>query len=205
MKENDRKQTVYYVVRNFIFELEKQSERKNISGELAALRNSLGKSYENAPDVWPIIIPFLPDEFIGRGTPTYEEKAIYNALQLYALGQQGSAKVENDGHSRNMGAALGAFRTDDSVSLDRRFNAMITSSSYYEFFQHMRHLFKLGKSKGSLKVNFPKLAEDLFLYQMGRNRQIGLSWAKDYYRSGPKDTAENLTENDTISEDNSKE
>ncbi|OLR56644.1 type I-E CRISPR-associated protein Cse2/CasB [Hornefia porci] len=197
----DNKPTVYQVVRNFISALDKQSENKNVSGILAVLRNSLGKEYEDASNVWPVIIPFMPDEFMGSGTPTYEEKAIYNTLQLYALGQQGSSKVENDKDTRNMGASLSALRTDDSASLDRRFSAMINSSSYNEFFQHMKHLFKLGKSKGNFKVNYPKLAEDLFWYQMGNNRQVSLNWARDYYRSRAKNTDRGNSEDKTNNEE----
>lgn len=185
MGEN-KQPTVYQVVRNFIFTLDKQKEKKNISGILAVLRNSLGRSYEEASVVWPIIIPFIPDEFIGSSAPTYEEKSIYNTLQLYALGQQGSSKVENDMDIRNMGVSLGALRADDSISLDKRFNAMINSSSYDDYFQHLKHLFKLGKAKGNFRVNYPKLADDLFWYQMGENKQVRLGWARGYYRIRPK-------------------
>lgn len=188
MTENNNRVTAYAVVQKIIFALNKQSETGNISGTLAVLRRSIGKNYEEASDVWPILIPFMPDEFIGTGNPTYEEKAVYNAMQLYALGQQGSKKIENDKNSRNMGSSLRALRMDNSVSLDRRFRSLITTSSYDEFVHQLQQLYKLGKSKGNLKVNFPKLADDLFWYQTGKGKLIRLSWAKEYFKAKPNDT-----------------
>lgn len=187
MTEGDNRVTTYTVVQKIIFALNKQGETGNISGTLAVLRRSIGKNYEEASDVWPILIPFMPDEFIGTGNPTYEEKAVYNAMQLYALGQQGSKKIENDKNNRNMGSSLRALRMDNSVSLDRRFRSMITTSSYDEFVHQLQQIYKLGKSKGNLKVNFPKLADDLFWYQTGRGKLIRLSWAKEYFKAKPND------------------
>lgn len=188
MTEENNRVTAYMVVQKIIFALNKQGEAGNISGILAVLRRSLGKKYEDASDVWPIIIPFMPDEFIGSGAPTYGEKAVYNTMQLYALGQQGSKKVENDKDSRNMGNSLGTLRNDDSVSLDRRFRSLITTSSYDEFVHQLQQIYKLGKAKGNLKVNFPQLANDLFWYQTGKGKQIRLSWAKEYFKVIPNDT-----------------
>lgn len=188
MTEENNRVTAYMVVQKIIFALNKQGETGNISGTLAVLRRSIGKNYEEASDVWPIVIPFMPDEFIGSRTPTYGEKAVYNTMQLYALGQQGSKKVENDKDSRNMGNSLGALRPDDSVSLDRRFRSLITTSSYDEFVHQLQQIYKLGKAKGNLKVNFPKLADDLFWYQAGNGKQVRLSWAKEYYKTKPNDT-----------------
>lgn len=188
MTEDNNRVTSYMVVQKIIFALNKQGETGNISGTLAVLRRSIGKNYEEASAVWPIIIPFMPDEFIGTSAPTYGEKAVYNTMQLYALGQQGSKKVENDKDSRNMGNSLGTLRTDDSVSLDRRFRSLITTSSYDEFVHQLQQIYKLGKAKGNLKVNFPKLADDLFWYQTGRGKLIRLSWAKEYFKAKPNDT-----------------
>ena len=189
MTEEDRKMSVYASMKNILIHLNSPTEQKNLSGNLAVIRNSIGKSYEDAAAVWPILFPLIPEDLLGNGRLNNAEKALLAALQLYAIGQQGSNKVLNDGSS-SMGSSLRFIRDNQSASLDRRFNTMITAVSFDEFTYHLRQLFKLGKSKDAFSVNFPALAEDLFWYQNGRSRRISLKWARDYYRPFQK------TEND---------
>ena len=181
--------SVYASMKNILIHLNSPTEQKNLSGNLAVIRNSIGKSYEDAAAVWPILFPLIPEDLLGNGRLNNAEKALLAALQLYAIGQQGSNKVLNDGSS-SMGSSLRFIRDDQSASLDRRFNTMITAVSFDEFTYHLRQLFKLGKSKDAFSVNYPALAEDLFWYQNGRSRRISLKWARDYYRPFQK------TEND---------
>lgn len=203
MKDMNREPTVYQTVRVIINTLRDPNEKRGNPGKLAALRNSAGKEYEAAMDVWPLILPFMPDEFIGNGEPTHAEEAIYITLQLYAIGVQGAAKnVDVDEQSNSMGESLRALRSDDSTAVDRRFNTLITSTTFDEFVHHLRQLFKLGKSKGNFSVNFPKLAEDLYWYQQDRNKQICLKWAKDYYRRVYNGEKSEPTGNESVSENN---
>ena len=78
------------------------------------------------------------------------------------------------------------LKKQDSVALDRRFNTMLTATTFDEFAYHLRQIFRLAKSKESFSVNFIKLSEDLFWYQNGKERNICLSWAKDYYHYAGK-------------------
>lgn len=116
-----------------------------------------------------------------------EEKSIFITLQLYAIGQQGLNKVlvSND-KNKNFGSSLQQIKEQDSVALDRRFNTMLTATTFDEFAYHLRQIFRLAKSKESFSVNFIKLSEDLFWYQNGKERNICLSWAKDYYHYAGK-------------------
>ncbi|MCI6041984.1 type I-E CRISPR-associated protein Cse2/CasB [bacterium] len=199
----NREPTVYQTVQVIINTLKDANEKRSTSGKLAALRNSVGKEYEEATDVWPLILPFIPDEFMGKGKATFAEEAIYIALQLYAIGQQGASKnVCVDEQSNGMGESLKALRSDDSTAIDRRFNTLIASSTFDEFVYHLRQIFKLGKSKGDFSVNYPKLAEDLYWYQRGKNKQICLRWAKDYYRRKYNSETIAQTESDSIPESN---
>lgn len=203
MKDMNREPTVYQTVQVIINTLKDANEKRSTSGKLAALRNSVGKEYEEATDVWPLILPFIPDEFMGKGKATFAEEAIYIALQLYAIGQQGASKnVCVDEQSNGMGESLKALRSDDSTAIDRRFNTLIASSTFDEFVYHLRQIFKLGKSKGDFSVNYPKLAEDLYWYQRGKNKQICLRWAKDYYRRKYNSETIAQTESDSIPESN---
>lgn len=203
MKDMNREPTVYQTVQVIINTLKDANEKRSTPGKLAALRNSVGKEYEEATDVWPLILPFIPDEFMGKGKATFAEEAIYIALQLYAIGQQGASKnVCVDEQSNGMGESLKALRSDDSTAIDRRFNTLIASSTFDEFVYHLRQIFKLGKSKGDFSVNYPKLAEDLYWYQRGKNKQICLRWAKDYYRRKYNSETIAQTESDSIPESN---
>ena len=98
--------------------------------------------------MWPILFENLPEEFLSSyQQPSYEELAIYTALQLYALHQQGvstSVMLDDSKPYENIGFALGKLRKEDNTtSIDRRFNTMITSSTFEELTYHLRHLISL--------------------------------------------------------------
>lgn len=186
MIEKDKQVTVYATMGRILTHLNSLSEQRSLAGNLAAIRNSIGKNYEDAVDVWPILFRLIPQEYLGNGALNHEEKALLATLQLYALGQQGSNKVSNDDSNNSMGSSLRDIRENQSVSLDGRFNTMLTAISFDEFTYHLRQLFKLGKSRSFFSVNYPALAEDLFWYQNGGNKKICLKWARDYYRSFQK-------------------
>ena len=174
--------SVYGTMMKILTHLNSPQEQKNLAGNLAAIRNSIGKGDEGSTEVWPILFPLIPEEYLGNGPLNDEEKALLLTLQLYALGQQGSNKTGNDVNSQSIGSSLRQVRDKQSTALDRRFNTMLTATTFDEFAYHLRQIFKLGKSKNSFSVNYPKLAEDLFWYEKGRDKQICLKWARDYYR-----------------------
>ena len=176
------KQSVYDVMWRILNFLNSPQEHKSRSGYLAAIRNSMGKNFEDCTDVWPILFPLIPQNFLNVGSLSYEEKALLVALQLYAVGQQGLNKVANDKKNISFGCSLQRIKDGNSVSLDRRFNTMLTATTFDEFVYHLRQIFRLAKSKSNFSVNFLILADDLFKHQNGLNKNICLRWAKDYYR-----------------------
>lgn len=174
--------SVYGTMKKILAYMNSPQEQKNLKGNLAVIRNSAGKDFEAVTEVWPILFPLIPQEFLGTGSLTYKEKALLVTLQLYAIGQQGSEKMLNDESGNSMGSSLHNIRDDKSTSLDKRFNTMLTATSFDEFTYHLRQIFKLGKSKNAFSADFPALADDLYWYQNGRSKQICLKWARDYYR-----------------------
>ena len=186
MITGDEKQSVYSTMMRILAYMNNPQEQNNLAGNLAAIRNSIGKNYGDATEVWPILFPLIPQEYLGTGPLNYEEKALLVTLQVYAIGQQGSNKMMND-RSNSIGSSLNRIRDEKSASLDRRFNAMLTATTFDEFTYHLRQVIKLGKSKNVLSASFPALAEDLFWYQNGRSKQVCLKWARDYYRPTLKD------------------
>lgn len=192
--ENVEKTSVEEVTQNLILKLSNSLEASDTKAILAKLRNSIGKPPEKLADAWKIVFESVPIEFLSRnGKATEEELAIITTLQLFALHQQGKTdsvnSINNEGSFKNIGDSLKRLRLESNpVATDRRFNAMITSSTFYELTEHLRYLFRLLKSKSNAKVNYAKLAKDLFWFQKGFNDQIRFSWAQAYYSKDKNET-----------------
>lgn len=185
-----KKISVYGVTANILEQVSGDLDSSATKATLSNLRNSISKPYSQTIDVFVALYRYLPDSFISEyGDLSYEEKAIITALQIFAIHQQGNSKsvlLENvdEEKYKNMGYSLKILRTDDNVkSTDRRFNTMITADTFDEFVFHLRQLVNLLKSRSDQKVNYAKLAQNLYYFQTPSTREsIKLSWAKEYYR-----------------------
>ncbi|MCO8286207.1 type I-E CRISPR-associated protein Cse2/CasB [Tetragenococcus halophilus] len=164
--------------------------RNNSSGKaaLANLRNSIGRPLSETIDIWPIVFEQMPDSFLGRnGRLTNEERAILTTLQIYALHQQSRTESVNKrsekGQWDNIGISLKFLRTgSETVAIDRRFNTMITSSSFEELTHHLRQLLRLLKAKNpEITVNYAQLGNDLYWYLRNKEEKVRLDWAKAFY------------------------
>ena len=182
------KQTVWTVTNRIIFKLSNQKEETYDKATLAKIRKTLGKPLSEATEMWPILFKNLPEEFLSSyQQPSYEELAIYTALQLYALHQQGvstSVMLDDSKPYENIGSALGKLRKeDDTTSIDRRFNTMITSSTFEELTYHLRHLISLLKVESPvIQVNYSGLANDLYWFLNNSQENVRLNWAIAYYK-----------------------
>lgn len=122
------------------------------------------------------------------------EQAIFTAIQMYAIHQQSNVESvlkfgnddENESREKkykaNIGDALATLRSDESESIDKRFNAMITATNFNKLSYHLRQMIKILKSKSDAKVDYAKLAEDLYWFMIGRKEEVRLSWARSYYK-----------------------
>lgn len=180
---------IYQVTSRILNLVADDLQASSTKANLANLRQSVNRDVHVATGVFPIIFSNIPEEYLGRhGYLTHGERAIILALQLFALHQQGKDQPVHvtgtaDMSVDNLGASLRSLRVaDDSQAIDRRFNAMITSSSFDELANHLRHLIKLLKSKTDTKVNYARLAQDLFWFQRGYEGDIRLKWSRAYYR-----------------------
>lgn len=161
---------------------------------LAKLRRGAGKDLAEAPDVWEVVLNGLYDEPQDNKSPsvlvTEVELAVYTALTLYAIHQQG--KGHADGVSKNngglsFGSAIRLLISPDKTnegSIKRRFDTIITSSDLSELSHHGRGIIQLmRKSEVPVKIDYPQFAKDLYRYQFpeGRN-DVRLKWGRDFYR-----------------------
>lgn len=181
------KQTVFSVTSRIVNGLSAALDTSSGKAMLAKLRHSTGRPMSETIEVWPIVFDYLPEKFLGTGVRvTAEEMAILTTLQLYALHQQGNKEnviLNNESEKwHNIGYSLSALRTDnDRTASDRRFNALVTSTTFEELSHHLRQMLKLLKAKTNAKIDYAKLAEDLYWFIRGYEDGIRLDWARAYY------------------------
>lgn len=188
MQNPSKKQLVYSTTNNIIMSLENSKELSKTKATLSNLRNSVGRpSVENLEGI-KLLYEFIPEEFYTKYSKlTFEENAILTTLQLYAIHQQSEDESVNDTEMKdgwdNVGESISEMRNEDNfLSLDRRFNAMITSQSFEELSNHLRQLIKILKgTKELIKVNYPKLAQDLYDFARGYDERVRLNWSRAYY------------------------
>ncbi len=191
-----RKARVAEVTRKILIKLSKQKDTSSGKAMLARLRQSIGKPISETVAVWPILFEDLPEEFLGRnGHTSDEEQAILVTLQLYALHQQSQSQNVFAGEGNKYQNIGYSFRQlcqgGDTTAIDRRFNVMITASTFEELVYHLRHLITLLKSKSpETKVDYAKLSEDSYWFLRNYQESVRLSWAREYYKrnfKGEKD------------------
>ena len=175
VKEKSKTFRVESVTRNILNELESEINSSNGRANLANI------------DLLPLLFRYLPEDFLSSdGKLSLEEKAIVTTIQLYALHQQAESEsvlLSKDAEKwKNFGYSLSFLRKgEDSLAADRRFNTMITSSTFEELSHHMRQMIKLLKSKTDAKVNYTKLSGDLYKFLTGYGEEVKFSWASRYY------------------------
>ncbi|NLA10971.1 MAG: type I-E CRISPR-associated protein Cse2/CasB [Firmicutes bacterium] len=165
-------------------------------GMLAKLRRGIGKKPGELPELYEIFLEGMPERLYGRGSePSYSEWAIYTALTLFALHQQGksrdrpmsigwSPESEDEGNSLGRATGLLVSRSKDrEPAIKRRFDAVVTAIEFTEFAYHARGMIQLLKRE-DIPLDYPRLAEDLFWYQFEEHRnRVRLRWGEDYYRA----------------------
>ncbi len=199
---DEERKSIDAVMRKIIAEIEPIKNLGSGKALLAGIRDSIGKELANAPQVWPLLFANLPEEHLGdKARITAEENAIYLSLQIYAVMQQGSSKPEREEEkaTRNIGESLRALRGDESKTkaMDERFNTMVTAGSFEELSHYLRQMIKILKANtANPSVNYPRLANDLFWMQKGKQDNILMDWARAYYQPFQKNTVEKESTNE---------
>ena len=113
--EKDIKAVVSKAIRKLQDGGEYQKRRAAI---LANFRNTIGKDLVEATNVWPFFFEQMPTEYLSiNGKETFEERAVYSTLQLYALCMQGSSSkvLEDDGFKGSIGKSIRFGRTTENA------------------------------------------------------------------------------------------
>lgn len=185
----------YNTAKSILIKLDSTRDTSSTKALLANMRNSADKDISNNVDALAYVFSNLSYGEDDRGGElSYMEQAIFTAIQMYAIHQQSNVESvlkfgnddENESREKkykaNIGDALATLRSDESESIDKRFNAMITATNFNKLSYHLRQMIKILKSKSDAKVDYAKLAEDLYWFMIGRKEEVRLSWARSYYK-----------------------
>ena len=139
--------------------------------ELAELRRGVGRQPGDLPALWGALLADMPEQLQGSNGPSKAEWAVYTALTLFALHQQGEAGVSMNQPGRTLGGAVWQLAEKTAAGQDwtessvlRRFNALATADSMPEVSHHLRGMIQLLRREG-IPLDYPQLAEDLYQYQ----------------------------------------
>jgi CRISPR system Cascade subunit CasB len=162
----------------------------NVSNEgqqkalLANLRRGIGRSPGELPALWGVLFDQVPDKFLED---QWGEWALYTALTLFALHQQGRDPKTEPMHREGIGlgqamACLVDGQRENEERITRRFNQIATSADLLEMSQHLRGTVQLLRGEG-IPLDYAQLAGDLYLYQNPNYQtDVRLRWGQDYYR-----------------------
>ena len=117
--------------------------------ELAKLRRGIGHAPGELPELWGSFLLGMPESFQGRSAPSAAEWAVYLALTLYAVHQQGNDRPMNC-PGNTLGRAVRQLAERNSAGQDwteasvlRRFNALATAEEITEISHHLRGMIQL--------------------------------------------------------------
>ena len=173
--------------------------------ELAELRRGVGRQPGDLPALWGALLADMPEQLQGSNGPSKAEWAVYTALTLFALHQQGEAGVSMNQPGRTLGGAVRQLAEKTAAGQDwtessilRRFNALATAEEITEISHHLRGMIQLLRAAkpDSIPLDYPQLAVDLYglqcdapqLAQLPAN--IRLRWGQDLYRYEKNETSE---------------
>lgn len=183
---NKQQQVKKFMSRKLTY-LEKNKENGSGKAVLAMLRRGVGRYPGELPELTGAFLNEMPEELIGYGAePSYAEWAVYTALTLYALHQQGQSHPMHV-QGQKLGAAIRRLipsgTPEENPSVLTRFNQMAVSTDISELAQHLRSIVTLLRSKG-IPLDYVDLAGDLYDYQYDDNRvSLRLKWGRDFYRT----------------------
>lgn len=190
----DAKLNVYREAARILRILDNTRDTPNTKAIFASIRNSINKDSTANMDAMAFVFQNIPEEFLGFNKNLNDyEKAILTSVQMYALRQQAKTesvlKIDYDEGERrqNFGIALSTLRGEDSKAIDRRFNAMITSSNFDELSHHLRQMIKLLKAKSNAKVDYASLADDLYWFLKNQREGLKIKWSRSYYKFNKKE------------------
>ncbi|MEW6568787.1 MAG: type I-E CRISPR-associated protein Cse2/CasB [Chloroflexota bacterium] len=153
----------------FIAYLESLTEGEK-RGALSALRRGLGRPPGSAPEMYPYVIPFLPE-----APSPWQERAYYLVASLFAFHSVSTS-------TGNMGDHMAAARVEGGEeALERRFTALLAAHPE-DLPDYLRQAISYLKAKG-IAVNWDQLLRDVQWWgHPDRGDQVRKRWATAFWR-----------------------
>ncbi len=157
---------------------------------LAHLRGARTREPGSVPAIWALTMDGAPGTPRGD-EPTAEERAIHVAMTTFATHQQSRREPMHRSGGPTLGAAVGQLERrrphhDQGLSpVRRRFNAVVTATSFDEVTHHLRALVSLLRAE-SIPLDYARFADDLVqLQRRARADTVLRRWARELYRHEP--------------------
>lgn len=159
---------------------------------LAGVRAGNKLTSPRARIFWPVLMENMPSDYLSSNKPTFEEKAEYCAVRLYAIHQQGKSTCVYENKNGEADTFFGSLQKlrgrlkqekGDSKSLDRRIQALLSMSNFDSIVNSLVQLEKIGKANGFDKIDYSQLAQDLLVLQYSYEsaNSIRLKWGREYF------------------------
>lgn len=154
--------------------------------DLAELRKASQDLYIFPPSVWHLVDCPVGGN-LSSDLLTEKERAVRGALWLYSRHQRGRTTPM---HQRGINLGEAVFRLawlegmNNEKAVRRHFDAMVMSTTFSGFFNHLRGLIgQLGSNRAAIAIDYGLLAQDLYSFAIpGDKQKVTLSWARSYAR-----------------------
>lgn len=194
-QELSRKQLLKQYMENRLRWLQTLPEHPR-KAQLADLRRGVGHAPGELPELWGAFLQEIPEKLQGKNdedTPTKAEQAIYLALTLYALHQQGqtvSMYKEGEGLGKAARLLVPSGQEPGESSIQKRFNMLATATQMPEISHHLRGMIQLLRANG-IPLDYVQLAADLYDLQIPEAIPcVRLRWGRDFYYDRKADQGE---------------
>lgn len=166
-------------------------------GQMAALRGAVAREPGEVPEVWELTQVKVPDN--AGDAPTREEIAVHTAMTLYAVHQQSrTAPMFRPGVGLGRAARELVGRDEENPSAQKRFNALVTSTTVAELRHHLRGFVSQLRAR-DIALDHAMLADDITRFQRPNGaKQVRLAWARQYYSLSPAGDADAAPRTDRI-------
>ena len=158
------------------------------SGDFAALRDGAGKTPNESTKAMLLALKDIPEEFMDTdGVPTKEQWAIFTAITLFALHQQGHSKSVHR-FGQTMGKAFRKmYRDRTATKADEAFSVKLCALSRTRniklFATKLKSIIN-WMSETVPSIDYAALAVDIYEWQIPKARNnVFMRWATDFNRS----------------------
>jgi CRISPR system Cascade subunit CasB len=152
-----------------------EPEERADRAALAALRRGLGKRPGEAPEMFPVLIPLLPQGRLRQ----WDERCAYTVAALFAMHPASWDGAQDGRRRRNFGASMRRLRdATDSDGPERRMVALLNSDSD-DLPEHLRGLVALLRGQ-DVPVDWNQLTYDLLAWNLA-SREAQRRWASAFW------------------------